>query len=351
PILLAVEGGHVRAGGVYAGAENVNLGLGELGGKLVPLAGFELIDQAGLQFTRQSLLGHDTLIAAFHTTCHETCPLYTGLLLQLRSSSPATHLVEVTTDPATDTPAALAAYAHGIGADWTFATGSLDAIAEFWAPFGVQPSAGDTHTSALVLVDSHGYIRTAFTGVPDVGGRLPGALAQQLDPAGRALLAGHGEGWGAPEVIDALRTVAGSAGTAPTGGVAPAFRLRSPAGATVALQDLRGRPVILNFWWTGCPPCRVEMPALQAFADSHPGATLLLIDNRDSAAAAAAYARSLDLRATVLLDSDGAVAAAYRVAGFPTTVLVGPDGLIRYQQPGPVDESALGLALANLTGA
>ncbi|MDQ6771748.1 MAG: hypothetical protein M3024_01970, partial [Candidatus Dormibacteraeota bacterium] len=42
PILLAVEGGHVRAGGVYAGAENVNLGLGELGGKLVPLAGFEL---------------------------------------------------------------------------------------------------------------------------------------------------------------------------------------------------------------------------------------------------------------------------------------------------------------------
>ena len=71
-----------------------------------------------------------------------------------------------------------------IGADWTFATGSLEAITEFWAPFGVQPSAGDSHTSALVLVDAHGYIRAGYVGVPDVG-TLPKSLPATASPAFR----------------------------------------------------------------------------------------------------------------------------------------------------------------------
>lgn len=351
PVLMVVSGGRVLPGGIYAGAESVNLGLGEIGGRLVPLPDFELLDQEGQAFTRASLLGHDTVIAAFHTNCHQTCPLYTGLLFQLRKSSPQVRLVEVTTDPATDVPATLATYRQRIGADWTFATGGMDAITEFWAPFGVQPSTGDTHTSALVLVDSHGYIRTAFTGVPDVGGRLPGPLGAELNASGRALLSGHGEGWGAPQVVEALRTIAGAAAAQPTGGQAPTFALRSLDGTTVSLEEFRGRPVILNFWWTGCPPCREEMPSLQRFADQHPDATLLLIDNRDSPAAARAFASSLGIHSTVLLDEDGQVAAAYHVAGFPTTVVVGADGAIRYRQPGPVSDDALRLTLSNLGAA
>ncbi|HXM58959.1 MAG TPA: SCO family protein, partial [Candidatus Dormibacteraeota bacterium] len=264
PLLLTVANGRLVPGGAYAGASSVNLGLQELSGRLAALPEFHLVDQDGRALDRTALRGQDTVIAAFHTTCHETCPLYTGLLFQLRKSAPAVRLLEVTTDPATDDPGTLAAYRRAIGADWTFATGQADDVTEFWAPFGVQPATGDTHTSALALVDRYGFVRAAYTGVPDVGGRLPAELAGQLDAAGRALLAGHGEGWGAPQVLDGLRTLA-AAGQTTAGEQAPAFTLPALDGRGTALEEFRGRPVILNFWWSGCGPCRQEMPLLQRY--------------------------------------------------------------------------------------
>jgi cytochrome oxidase Cu insertion factor (SCO1/SenC/PrrC family) len=327
PVLMAVVGGKVGPGGVYAGTQNLNLGLSELGGQLTRLPGFHLTDQGGAPLTADALLGRDTVIAAFHTTCRETCPLYTGLLFQLRKSAPQVRLVEVTTDPATDTPDALAAYRSRIGADWTLATGSPNEIAEFWAPFGVSIATGDSHTSALALVDSHGYIRAGFTGVPDLGGRLPSALEGQLDPAGRKLLAGRGDGWGAPAD----------------------FSLRSLDGRTVSLDQFRGRPLILNFWYAGCPPCQQEMPLLQRTAERNPGVTLLLVNYRDSPDAARGFVAARGIKSPVLLDQDGRTAAAYRVAGFPTTVFVRPDGTEQARHPGPLTEGVLAANVSDLS--
>jgi cytochrome c biogenesis protein CcmG/thiol:disulfide interchange protein DsbE len=348
PLLLAVHGGSVGPGGVYAGTQDLNLGLSELGGQLTRLGGFQLTDQKGAALTADSLLGHDTVIAAFHTTCRETCPLYTGLLFQLRKSAPDVHLVEVTTDPVTDTPATLAEYQQRIGADWTFATGTTDQIQEFWGPFGVSIATGNSHTSALALVDSHGFIRAGFTGVPDVGGRLPGALQSQLDEAGRQLLAGHGEGWGAPAVLESLRTLSRSASSQPSGGQAPAFSLRALDGRTVSLQELRGRPVVLNFWYAGCPPCQQEMPLIQRTASLHPDVTVLLVNYRDSADTARGFLATRGITQTALLDQDGQVASAYRVAGFPTTVFIKPDGTEQSMHPGPLTEDVLSLNLSDL---
>jgi cytochrome c biogenesis protein CcmG/thiol:disulfide interchange protein DsbE len=347
PLLLAVSGGSVGPGGVYAGTQDLNLGLSELGGQLTRLGGFELTDQRGAALTADSLLGRDTVIAAFHTTCRETCPLYTGLLFQLRKSAPAVRLVEVTTDPATDTPATLAAYESRIGADWTFATGTTDQIEEFWGPFGVSIATGDSHTSALALVDSHGFIRAGFTGVPDVGGNLPGALETQLDVAGRQLLASHGEGWGAPAVLESLRTLSMSFSQT-TGGQAPAFSLRTLDGRTVSLQELRGHPVMLNFWYAGCPPCQQEMPLIQRTASQHPDVTVLLVNYRDSAETARGFLAAHGITQTALLDQDGQVAAAYRVAGFPTTVFIKPDGTEQSLHPGPLTEAVLSLNISDL---
>jgi cytochrome oxidase Cu insertion factor (SCO1/SenC/PrrC family) len=338
----------VGAGGVYAGARDLNLGLSELGGQLTRLGDFQLADHTGATVTADSFLGRDTVIAAFHTTCRETCPLYTGLLFQLRKSAAAVRLVEVTTDPATDTPAALAAYRARIGADWTFATGTAQQVTEFWAPFGVSVATGDSHTSALALVDSHGFIRAGFTGVPDVGGRLPGALEGQLDPAGRQLLAGHGEGWGAPAVLESLRTISLAAGSQPARGPAPAFSLQTPDGRAVSLEEFRGRPVVLNFWYAGCPPCQQEMPLLQRTAAQHPDVTVLLLNYRDSAATARGFLAARGVTQTVLLDQDGRVAAAYRVAGFPTTVFVKPDGTEQSRHPGPLTTEILSANISDL---
>ena len=348
PVLLAVADGRIGPGGVYAGSEDLNLGLSELGGGLTALPDFRLTDQDGAPLVAASLLGRDTVIAAFHTTCRETCPLYTGLLAQLRKSAPEVRLVEVTTDPATDTPAVLTEYRQRVGADWTFATGTADQVAEFWAPFGVSLAVGDSHSSALALVDAHGYIRATFAGVPDVGGRLPSSLESQLSPAGRQLLAGHGEGWGAPAVLASLRTLARGSAPLEGGGLAPGFALPTTDGRSLSLEELRGRPVVINFWYAGCPPCQQEMPLLQRAADQHPDVAVLLVNYRDAAATARDFARRRQIRAPVLLDQDGRVAASYRVSGFPTTVFVRADGTESGRQPGALTDSALSANLSNL---
>jgi cytochrome oxidase Cu insertion factor (SCO1/SenC/PrrC family) len=347
PVLLAVQQGRVAPGGVYAGVGNLNLGLQELSGRLRPLFDFHLVDQDGRALDRTSLLGRDTVIAAFHTTCHESCPLYTGLLFQLRKSAPDVRLLEVTTDPAADGPAELAAYRSSIGADWTFATGQPDDVTEFWSPLGVGLAAGDTHSSALALVDRYGFIRAGFTGVPDLGGRLPAPVARQLDAAGRSLLAGHGEGWGAPQVLDSLRTLA-TAGQASAGRQAPTFSLAALDGPRLSLEEFRGRPVILNFWWAGCPPCRREMPLLQRTADSQPNLALLLVDPVDGAAAARGFTTALHVHAPVLLDEGGRVAAGYGVANYPTTFFVHSDGTISSQYLGELSSETLAAHLSNL---
>lgn len=349
PVLLAVRDGRVVSGGIYVGVQNVNLGLQELSGRLTPLFDLHLIDQDGRALDRNALLGRDTVIAAFHTTCHETCPLYTGLLFQLRKLAPDVRLVEVTTDPAADTPAVLAAYRASIGADWTFATGQVDDVTEFWAPLGVSLASGDTHTSALTLVDRYGFIRAAFSGAPDLGGRLPAALQQQLDRAGQALLAGHGEGWGAPQVVDSLRTLA-AAGRTSVGEAAPPFSLPALDGARLSLQELSGQPLILNFWWSGCPPCRAEIPLLQRYVDAHPNVRLVLVDPVDGIAAARAFTGSVHVHAPVLLDDGGRVAAAYGVAAYPTSFFLRPDATVASRYPGALSPQLLDAHMSNLGG-
>ena len=168
PILLGIDSGKLIAGAAYAGNDQVNLGLGELSGRFVPMPAFNLKDQHGNAFDSQTTAGTDLVIAAFHTTCHETCPLYTALFFQLQKQlPPGVLLAEVTTDPATDTPAALDEYGRRIGAGWTFATGSPDALAAFWKPFGVELASGDSHVSTLALVDRHGYVRLVLVNEGD----------------------------------------------------------------------------------------------------------------------------------------------------------------------------------------
>src|SRR5205814_986028 len=93
---------------------------------------------------RELLVVSVAVVAAFNTSCHQTCPLYTALFFQLQRSLPGgVQLAEVTTDPLTDSPSLLHEYAQSIGATWTFATASRDALAAFWKPFDVDLSSGD----------------------------------------------------------------------------------------------------------------------------------------------------------------------------------------------------------------
>lgn len=351
PLLLGVEGGRLVAGSVYAGNDDVNLGLGELSGKFVAIEPFHLVDQKGGAFTPLTTVGNDVVFAAFHTTCHETCPLYTALFLQLaKRLPPSVMLVEVTTDPATDTPAVLADYARRVGASWTFATGTADQLTAFWRQFGVELSSGDTHTSTLALLDRHGYVRVVYRGVPTVGSDVPPSLVTALSATGLQELASGGDGWGAPDVLQALSTIGRSEPSpAASGGRAPDFALRDTAGAEVTLASLAGKPLVVNFWATYCPPCKAEMPMLRRLVGARSNVVLVLIDEGDSPGAARSFLQAAGVDRPALLDTDLAAGRAYGVAALPTTVFVRADGTIDRRHIGQLDEGVLAAELSNLS--
>ena len=352
PLLLGIDaGGRLLDGAVYAGNDDVNLGLGELAGKFVAMPAFDLVDQAGRAFTLEAIAGKDVVIGAFHTTCHETCPLYTALFMQLaRQTRGSVILAEVTTDPTTDTPATLSTYAQRLGAGWTFATGGTAQVSSFWKPFGVELAAGDAHTSTLALVDRHGYIRLVYRGVPKVGNDVPPSILGSLSDKGLNELASGGDGWGAPDVLQAL-SVIGRTEAPPlaAGGRAPDFALASTAGGTVKLSGLLGKPLVINFWATYCPPCKAEMPVLDKAVASHREVTLVLVNEGEGAAAALAFLAGLGIHRPALLDTDLAVGRAYGMSALPMTVFVRSDGTIDRRQVGQLDEGVLASELSILS--
>jgi cytochrome oxidase Cu insertion factor (SCO1/SenC/PrrC family) len=351
PLLLGIDSGHLIAGAVYAGNDDVNLGLGEISGRFAALPPFTLVDQRGQTIDNASISGRDVVVAAFHTSCHETCPLYTALFLQLaKHLPPNSMLLEVTTDPGVDTPPTLASYARQAGAGWTFGTGTPEQVGSFWKPFDVQLASGDSHTSTLVLIDRHGFIRLVYRGVPKVGSDIPGQLVTALSSRGLFELGSGGDGWGSPDVLQALAAIGGPEQTGqPAGGAAAAFRLLASDGTSLSLGELKGQPLVINFWAGYCPPCKAEMPLLDRSVGPQSGARLVLVNEGDSGASTRSFLDGLGIHRAALLDSDLSVGHSYGVFMLPMTVFVRADGTIDRRQVGQVDQAVLDTELSNLT--
>lgn len=138
---------------------------------------------------------------------------------------------------------------------------------------------------------------------------------------------------------------------------APDFALPALDGALVRLKDLRGKPVLINFWATWCGPCRSEMPDIQrAYAESN-GDLVVLAVNVEGAGAAEArrlatdYRDEMNFTFPVLLDTpEAAVFEQYRLRGLPDSVFVDRDGTVRDMVIGPLSQKALTQKLAALTG-
>lgn len=126
------------------------------------------------------------------------------------------------------------------------------------------------------------------------------------------------------------------------GAQAPDFELETLSGERMSLQDLRGTPVLLNFWATWCGPCRIEMPALQDRHDRYqPNFMVVAINFDEPIEAVSDYAAELGLTFPVLLDPGGEVQRLYQIRGYPTSFLIDADGMIRVQHIGQVTESQL----------
>ena len=125
------------------------------------------------------------------------------------------------------------------------------------------------------------------------------------------------------------------------GSAAPGFTLQDTGDRSVSLAAYRGRPVILNFWATWCPPCRAEMPAINAVAAANPHVAVLAVDVLEGPALVAPFARELNLGFMPLLDTTGEVAGRYRVNTLPSSFFIGADGTIRAINVGPMDQPAI----------
>lgn len=137
----------------------------------------------------------------------------------------------------------------------------------------------------------------------------------------------------------------------PLGQRAPAFSLLDVEGKELALNDLRGRPILINFWATWCGPCRAEMPLIEEAYQQHKddGLVVLAIDVEENPELAKTFAGWLGVSFTILDDGAGDVAYRYRVTAFPTSFFVDRDGVIRAWQVGAMDQSALDRHLAKIT--
>jgi thiol-disulfide isomerase/thioredoxin len=148
----------------------------------------------------------------------------------------------------------------------------------------------------------------------------------------------------------ALNT-AGKPARAELGYIAPDFTLTSPAGDEVVLSKLKGKPIVLNFWATWCPPCRAETPALVA-AHKQWGdeITIVGVDVLESPQLVTPFMSEYGIKYPIALDSAGEVAAAYRVISYPTTYFIDSSGTIVQIANGPVNEAFLQTQLANMVG-
>lgn len=121
---------------------------------------------------------------------------------------------------------------------------------------------------------------------------------------------------------------------------APDFTLLSLDGSKVKLSDYRGKAVLLNFWATWCPPCKVEMPWFEDLQKQYrnDGLVVLGVAMDDSEPATIAkFASQLGVNYQVLLGTDKVSDDYGDVQYLPTTFYIGRDGTIVDKMTGLLD--------------
>jgi protein SCO1/2 len=152
---------------------------------------FTLTERSGRPFDSASLLGKVWVADFFFTECPGTCLMLSNRMKEIHratANSGDVRFVSISTDPKVDTPEVLRKYADSLGADerWSFLTGPRTAIFELSIggfklaladAGGVDVKEKIIHSTKLVLVDRHGWIRDYYDGVGDKPGETERLLA------------------------------------------------------------------------------------------------------------------------------------------------------------------------------
>ena len=122
-------------------------------------------------------------------------------------------------------------------------------------------------------------------------------------------------------------------------------------GMTRSSLEFTGRPLVVNFWYASCEPCKREMPLLAEFFDERGDEVAVLgVNMGDTRTVAANFAQNHEVGFPVLLDDEGVLSSAMRIGLAPTTLFVAPDGTVIDQVAGELTRDELEDAVARISG-
>ncbi len=133
------------------------------------------------------------------------------------------------------------------------------------------------------------------------------------------------------------------------GARAPGFSLQTLEGKELSLDDLSGQPVIINFWTTWCSFCAEEMPLLESL-HTRGEVAVLTVNVQDDTEQVERFIQEGGYTFPVLLDTEGEVFQAYRLSGFPATLALDEQGVIRFIRMGAFDEKGLEQLVQSVEG-
>ncbi len=132
------------------------------------------------------------------------------------------------------------------------------------------------------------------------------------------------------------------------GRLAPDFTLLDLEGNSVTLSDFRGKTVFINFWATWCPPCRAEMPEIEAVYQKYKDKDVVVIgvDLLEDADIVRQYVEKGGFSWIFVFDTTGEVADKYAITAIPSSFFVDKEGVIQAVNIGAMTKRAMESQLA-----
>ncbi len=127
---------------------------------------------------------------------------------------------------------------------------------------------------------------------------------------------------------------------------APIFTVYDKDGNKVSLSDMKGMPVVVNFWASWCPPCKAELPDFDETAKEYEGKVVFMMVNltdgiQETEEEAKAFIKSMGYEFPVYFDKDQDAAYKYSVSSIPATCFIDKDGYFIASATGMIDKATL----------